>query len=176
MALRLSSARIELGVKTRLLKVPVNEATPSPLGKLPGGTDEVNTDVPTRLEFSNAWRLRLPLGEKAVAKLNETPVKFDEKLIVTGPVCGGLQKSWISAFPDKPLKLPVLTLQTEAGPVNDAVSPLTVLVNGDIVPAVTLSKVKIASALAGTAESTDKESKEIERRFVMFIILLGVPQ
>ena len=92
-ALRLSRAKIELAVSTTLSKDPENEANPSPFGKLPGGTEEVNTDVPTRVEPEYACSVNDPEGPKAVAKLKDTLDKPEENATFTGPVWGGLQKS-----------------------------------------------------------------------------------
>lgn len=131
----LSTARTELGVNTRLLKVPEKEANPSPLGKLPGGTDELKTDVPTRAPFWNACRVKVPLGLKAVAKLKLTLDRLEEKLMFTGPIWGGLQRSWIRAFPDRVANPPLVTSHTEADPEKLAVRPFTVLVNGVTLPA-----------------------------------------
>lgn len=137
-ALILSTARMEFVVNTKLLKLaPENKAEPSPLGKLPGGTDEVKTDVPTRVEFSKARNISVEEGLLPVAKLKEILDKSDEKPIYIGPTAGELHPGaapapCVRTFPDSVTKFnPVpSTLHTSTAPANDAVSPFTVSVNG----------------------------------------------
>jgi hypothetical protein len=61
------------------------------------------------------------------------------------------------------------TLQTEIGPETAAESPLTVVVNGATVPAVTFSKLKIASAFADTETSIAKGSAERNKERIEII-------
>ena len=84
-ALTLSTARVKAVDSTMLLKVPENVASPSPLGKLPGGADELKTEVPTKVEFSNACNVIAAAGLLPVAKLKEMLDKFDEKPMLIGP-------------------------------------------------------------------------------------------
>jgi hypothetical protein len=111
--LMLSTPRGPVVVSTKLLKVPENEAGPSPFGKLPGGTEEVKTDVPTRVELSNACTVNGAEGRPPVAKLKEALDRVDEKPTLIGPSWPGVQTPWIRAFPERVAKLSPATLQTE---------------------------------------------------------------
>ncbi|MBV9675146.1 MAG: hypothetical protein JO185_02350 [Acidobacteriaceae bacterium] len=148
-----------------LLKVPENEMTPSPFGKLPGGTAELTVmSGPAGVEPSNAVKVKGAEGRPAVAKSREILDRFDEKFIVTAPSWPGVQKPCTAAFPDRVAKFKLVTLHTDIGPETDAVSPFTVSVKGATVPAAMFSKLKIASAFAGVVAVINNASGTIERR------------
>ena len=82
-ALILSRARSAPLVNVSRLNVPEKLASPSPLNR-PEGKVELKLAVPTDVAFSNAASVSV-LVPPALAKLNEMPVRFEEKEIVRGP-------------------------------------------------------------------------------------------
>lgn len=71
-------------VSTSILNVPVIDAKPSS-ANCPGGIPELKVDVETGFPFSSASAVNV-LSPPTVAKLNDTLLKSEEKLIVKGPV------------------------------------------------------------------------------------------
>ena len=71
-------------VNTSILKVPNTEAKPSSTA-CPGGILGLKVDVETGFPFSSAATVNV-LSPPNVAKLNDTLLKSEEKLILKGPV------------------------------------------------------------------------------------------
>lgn len=142
----LSIPSVKAVVNTRLSKVPAKDRTPSPFGKLPGGTEELKVDEPTSVEPKKACKVRVPAGRLPVAKFKKMLVTLLEKATLTGPNWPGVQTPWIKALPDKVARPRPAVLQTEAGPEKVADRPFTVEVIGATVPEATVSKLKTASA------------------------------